>query len=56
MYPLCYVHVNFLKFLELILVIPVIPQLTEAVVLNFRAKLWLSNSYADTVLQGLEDH
>lgn len=47
---------NFLKFLELIFVIPVIPQLTESILQNFRAQLWLSSSHADIVLQELDDN
>lgn len=50
------VHVNCLKFLELIFVIPVIPQLPESIFLNFRAKLWLSSSHANTVSQELADN
>lgn len=47
---------NFLKFLELIFVIPVIPRLTESIFLNFRAKLWLSSSHVNIVLQELGDN
>lgn len=46
---------KFLKFSELIFVIPVIPQLTESILTKFQGKA-LSSSHAIAVLQELEDN